>query len=161
LLVLKALILFGTLIALLIVSVIFALNHGGVADRYSAWYMRLRQTYAPWYRWTIRRATPYTVRASAAFLAVGCLILTAVFAGAIYPQVRGITMLIALSCGVIFLAMIVVLNIVAPGPGVARARKFPLPVRLLLNVGEALLLLLIVFTVVSIVHQCFSQTGCR
>jgi hypothetical protein len=160
-LVLKALILFGTLIVLLIVSAIFAVNHGGVADRYSAWYMRRRQTYAPWYRWAFRRATPLTVRASAAGLAVVCLILIAVFAGAIYPQVRGITMLIALSCGIIFLAMIVVLNIVAPGPGVARARKFPLPVRLLLSVGEALLLLLIAFTVVSVVHQCLSQSGCR
>jgi hypothetical protein len=159
-LVLKVLVLFGTLIVLLIVSVIFALNRGGVADRYSAWYMRRRQNYAPWYRWTMSRATPYTVRASAAGLAVVCLILIAVFAGAIYPQVRGITMLIALSCGVIFLAMIVVLNIVAPGRGVARARKFPLPARLLLTAGEALLLLLIAFTVVSVVHQCLSQS-CR
>jgi hypothetical protein len=157
LLLLKAFILFGTLVVLLVVSAIFALNYGGVADRYSAWYMRRRQTYAPWYRWAIRRATPLTVRSSAAFLAVGCLILIAVFTGALYPRVRGITMVIALSCGVLFLAMIVILNIVAPAP----ERKYPLPVRLILNIGEALLLVLIGFTVVSIVHQCISQSGCR
>ena len=85
------------------------------------------------------------------------VMLIAIFTGAVYPPVQALSIIVTVACGVLFLMAIIIFNI-------ADARRAPpksVAVRIILNVVEIAVLLFIVYTVVSIVLQCRSPSGCR